>query len=102
MNNFINNLSIVDLQSYLKSIEPQNLIFNAPLGNIFEYYYSIEESVEILDELLHFQFYNEKKQVEEFSKNLYKIIRRVSKVTYLGVLKKRYFYTYMGVKQLFL
>ena len=52
LNNYINNLSFKEIFLYLKSVEPQNLIFNAPINNLYIYYYSINESIDILEELL--------------------------------------------------
>lgn len=43
-------------QIYSK-IDPKNLIFNAPFGNISDYYYNLKTSVYVLDELLKFQLY---------------------------------------------
>lgn len=56
-------MSFKELYIYLKSIEPQNLVFNSPVGNVYNYYYNINESVEILDDLLKFQFYNNEEKI---------------------------------------
>lgn len=77
VNNQINNLSFSDLYIHLKTIEPQNLIFNAPICNIFNYYYSINESIDVLENLLKFQFYNDREQIEEFLQNLYNVIDKL-------------------------
>lgn len=74
MNNFINNMSFKDIYMYLKTIEPQNLIFNAPEGNIHNYYYNINESLEILEDLLNYQFFNDSEQITNFLNILYNVI----------------------------
>lgn len=70
---------------YLKFIEPQNLIFNAPEGNIHNYYYNINESLEILDDLLKYQFFNDSEQITNFLTILYNVINKhiPKKILYL-------------------
>lgn len=46
------DLTIVELYERYAKIDPQQLIFAAPLGNIQSTYFDIDESVRILDELL--------------------------------------------------
>lgn len=77
INNDINNLTLKELYMYLKTIEPQNLIFNAPIGHLYDYYYSITESVEILEDLLKYQFYNNEEQIIIFLRDLYNVIDKI-------------------------
>lgn len=77
VNNSYNELSIVDLYNHFKSLEPQNLIFNAPLAAIDNYYFSIEESVQVLNKLLIFQFNHSKAEVIEFLNNLVNVIDKL-------------------------
>lgn len=49
------DLTIVELYERYSKIDPQKLIFAAPLGNIRSTYYDVPDSVRILDELLHRQ-----------------------------------------------
>lgn len=49
------DLIIVELFERYSKMDPQELIFDAPLGNIRDTYYDIPESVRIIVELLHRQ-----------------------------------------------
>lgn len=74
VNNFYNELSVVDLFNHFNSLDPANLIFNAPLGNIGDYYFTIAESVEILNRLLLYQFADNENKVIKFLWDLFNVL----------------------------
>lgn len=74
INNFFNELSFIELYNHFCTVGPQNLFFNAANGNIFDYYFSVSESLDILNELLMFQFDNDVEKIRSFLKNVYNVI----------------------------
>lgn len=87
VNNFYNELSFEEIHTFFESCEPQNLMFNAPLGNASEYYYSINASVDIMNNLLLFQYEQNAKNVKSFLKELLNVIdKRVPKKNTMFVL----------------
>lgn len=65
--------STLDLyQEYMKT-DSTSLIFNAPDGNVADYYYSINESVAIMSDLLDYQFCGDEDNVREFLSSLYNV-----------------------------
>lgn len=76
VNNNINNLSFIELYNHYEHIEPQNLIFNAPVNNVYNYYYSIDDSLELLNNILMYQFNNNTMKIIEFLTNLYNVINK--------------------------
>lgn len=85
--NTYNELSIKELGSFFAEIEPQNLIFNAPMGNVENYYYSPEDSLKICEKLVAFQFRDNKQDILYFYQCLFDVIdRRVPKKNSLFVL----------------
>lgn len=74
------DLTIVELYERYAKIDPQQLIFAAPLGNIQSTYFDIDESVRILDELLHRQCRGDTEIVNCFLSDLLDVLeKRVSK-----------------------
>lgn len=77
VNNSYNELSIVDLYEHFKRLEPQHLIFNAPLAATDSYYYTIDESVDVLNRLLLFQFDRSTEHILKFLRELVAVIDRL-------------------------
>lgn len=74
------DLSMRELYEQYCHIEPTYLIFNTPLGNVGDYYYSASESVEKLEQLLLFQYDQDVESVKLFLEDVYDIIdKRVLK-----------------------
>ncbi|XP_046466077.1 uncharacterized protein [Neodiprion pinetum] len=85
--NFYNELSVSELAEYFTSLEPQNLIFNAPMGNVQNYYYSPEESLSICEKLIDFQFRSNRREIQNFYETLFNVVdRKVPKKNSLFVL----------------
>lgn len=76
VNNFYNELSISELFQHFEQLDPTNLIFNAPLGNVDSYYYTLEESLEVLNRLLLYQCDNDKSRRDKFLCDLLDILNR--------------------------
>nr|ALV85426.1 non-structural protein 1 [Diaphorina citri densovirus] len=72
--------SMVELFERYSSLEHTNLIFAAPLGNIQETYYTLDESVVILEKLLLYQYRDDTEIVEIFLQDLYDVLeKRIAK-----------------------
>lgn len=83
------DLSMRELFEEYCTLEPTNLIFNAPLGNIGNYYYSVDESIEKLTALLQFQFDGDEDRVIVFLEDVYNILdRRIPKKNTLFILSE--------------
>lgn len=83
------DLSMRELYDTYCRVEPANLIFNAPLGNIASYYYTVEESVEKMEELLLFQYDNDEEMVHLFLEDLYNVIdKRLAKKNTMFILSE--------------
>lgn len=67
--------TITDLYNYLTGVTP---LFSAVRGNLDEYYYSIEESLNILDNLLLYQCNNSGEQVSIFLNALFSISNKTA------------------------
>lgn len=81
------DLSMRELYEQYCEIEPTNLIFNAPLGNVGDYYYSAEESVKRLENLLLYQCEQDKDLVKIFLEDVYNVLdKRLPKKNCLFVL----------------
>uniref|UniRef100_A0A8D8VXJ9 Non-capsid protein NS-1 n=1 Tax=Cacopsylla melanoneura TaxID=428564 RepID=A0A8D8VXJ9_9HEMI len=81
-----NDMSTVEFYDFYRQCEPANLIFNAPMGHVSEYYYSIDMSVDILHELLAFQFDKEPEAIKDFLKWLLWVCdKRVQKLNTLMI-----------------
>lgn len=63
-----------DLYNHYSKLDPTSLLFAAPLGNIAETYYSMEESVLILQEQLRYQFDNDEEIIQAFFEDVYDVI----------------------------
>lgn len=70
------DLTLVELFERYSKIDPQQLIFAAPLGNIQSTYYDIDESVRILDELLHMQCRGDTEIVSCFLSDLLDVVEK--------------------------
>lgn len=72
-----------DLYIRYSRLDPTHLLFAAPLGNISETYYNVDESVTILQALLRYQFDNDEEIIQAFLEDVYDIIdkRRPKKNT---------------------
>ena len=71
----INDYSINDYYNYIyKNKDPNRLIFNAPNGDINNYYYSLDISIYVLKELLMFQFDDDVIKIKIFLQDLYDIL----------------------------
>uniref|UniRef100_A0A8D8WBT3 Non-capsid protein NS-1 n=1 Tax=Cacopsylla melanoneura TaxID=428564 RepID=A0A8D8WBT3_9HEMI len=68
------DMSMTDLFQRYSSLEFNNLIFAAPMGNVEDTYYDIEESVRVLEELLLFQFDNDVEIVQVFLADLVDVL----------------------------
>lgn len=88
VNNFYNELSVGDLYRHFgNNVDPAFYIFNAPLGSVDSYYYSIQESVDVLNRLLLFQFCNRQYEVSLFLNTLLDVLnRRIPKKNTIFVL----------------
>lgn len=74
------DLSMKELYEHYCRVEPNNLLFNAPLGNISSYYYTVAESVEKMEQLLLYQFNEDTELVHLFLEDLYNVIdKRLAK-----------------------
>lgn len=71
---FYNELSVEELYTHFMSVEPQYLIFNSPYINTSTYYYSIEESIDILEKLVSYQFFHNEKQIKHFYTCLFDLL----------------------------
>lgn len=72
------DMSIEDFGKYFAKCEPQNLIFNSPMGDINEYYYDIEKSVYVMEELLNHQFNDNANLVKLFLTDVYNICNKIN------------------------
>jgi len=68
--------TVKDYYTNIYSKENCSGIFSAGHVSISNYYYNVEESVDILDELLHFQFDNDPEIIFEFLSSLLNILDR--------------------------
>lgn len=66
------DMSTVDFFKMFSKCDPSHLIFNAPMGDISEYYFNLEDSIYVLEELLNFQC-GSKENVYEFLVDLHGI-----------------------------
>lgn len=85
------DLIIVELFERYSKMDPQELIFDAPLGNIRDTYYDIPESVRILVELLHRQCRGNSEIVSCFLTDLLDVLEK-------QVAKKKHVYCAITVK----
>lgn len=99
VNNFYNELSVAELYRHFENnVDPSYYIFNAPLGSINSYYYSVEESVQVLSKLLMYQFNNKQYEVSLFLNTMLDVLnRRIPKKNTIFVLSpanagKNYFF----------
>ncbi len=78
MNNWCKQLCTWTIYDYQTLYNDKDCtpIFSAGYGNVFTYYYSLEDSVNVLEELLLFQFNNDTEQVYLFLKDLFNILER--------------------------
>uniref|UniRef100_A0A8D9B8A1 Non-capsid protein NS-1 n=1 Tax=Cacopsylla melanoneura TaxID=428564 RepID=A0A8D9B8A1_9HEMI len=83
------DMSMKDLYEFYCNLEPTKLIFNAPLGNIGDYYYSVDESIMHMEALLLFQFNNNEDLIRIFLEDLYNIIdKRLPKRNSMFILSR--------------
>nr|QVW56837.1 MAG: putative nonstructural protein NS1 [Phylloscopus inornatus ambidensovirus] len=69
--------TIEDMYKIFRSCEANKLIFNAPMGDISTYYYGLKKSVYIMEELLKFQFRDNRFLIEQFLQDVYNICNKV-------------------------
>lgn len=69
--------SIEELFTIFNNTEPNKLIFNSPLGDIREYYYSLDKSIYVMEELLKFQFDDNATVIKICLNDLYNICNKV-------------------------
>lgn len=82
-----NDMSIEDYIKYFEKCEPQNLIFNSPMGDINEYYYDKKQSIYVMEELLLHQFHDNKDAIRIFLKDVYNVCnKKIAKKNTLFVL----------------
>lgn len=74
VNNSYNEQSLTEIYNFFRICEPQHLIFNAPMGNSENYYYNINDSIEILEKLIFFQNNNNLNKVLQFLTDLYNVM----------------------------
>lgn len=87
VNNFYNELSMSEINDWFETCDPNHLFFNAPWGNLNDYYYEVQESVDKMDMLLHYQFDNDESRILAFLTNLYNVLdKRVPKKNSMFVL----------------
>nr|QVW56851.1 MAG: putative nonstructural protein [Cecropis daurica ambidensovirus] len=70
---FINDLTIAELKDFTNNSTP---FYNAPNGNLNEYYYDREKSLHILDELLCFQARENEFSITQFLQDVYSILSK--------------------------
>lgn len=68
------DMSYRELFLKTRVISMNKLIYVAPWNTVSEYYYDIEDSVRVLEELLDYQFQKDKFAVYNFLKNLYYLV----------------------------
>lgn len=79
--------NVEEFYQIYQKIDPKNLIFNAPFGNIESYYYDLKTSIYVLEELLLFQFHDDKQKVKDFLKMLLNVLdKKILKLNTLFVL----------------
>nr|QTE04084.1 MAG: putative nonstructural protein 1 [Tarsiger cyanurus ambidensovirus] len=71
----INQMSVLDLFRYQRAMDPPNLIYKAPYGNMSEYYYDLLFSVKVMDKLLSYQ-YPDNGDKESFLRDLLHVLDR--------------------------
>lgn len=79
-------LSMRELYEYFCRVAPGKLLFNAPEARLAQHYYSIEESVRKMEQLLHFQFDSEDEIVQFLVDVYYIISKRLPKKNTLFIL----------------
>lgn len=83
-NHYFVDKTFEEIYYYAVSVNPLYCSFK---GNIFDYYYSVEESVNILNELLYFQFNNDEQAIVVFLTDLLNIIdKKIPKVNCLQII----------------
>lgn len=83
---FFVDKTVAEIYTY-STAEKTTLLYGAPTGDVSSYYYSIEESVVILEELLMYQFEGNHTIIQTFLLDLIKILdRRLPKVNCFFVL----------------
>lgn len=70
------NMNTQDYINYYKTVDATKLIFNAPDGEISNYYYDLNESREIMNNLLNFQFNANEDDIHEFLQSLYSVCEK--------------------------
>lgn len=71
-----NSWSAQDFYTHFWQLDPQNVIFAAPEGNIDDYYYNVNVSLEILLRLLKFQFNDNDAECAAFVKILFAVCEK--------------------------
>lgn len=76
--NWTNQLTTWSMKDYqaIYNHEKCDPIFSAGYGNFDNYYYNIENSVDILDELVSFQCHDDSEQIIDFLTTLYNVVER--------------------------
>lgn len=70
-------MCVMEFKDHFNRIDPSFLVFAAPQGNVRDYYYSIDESLVILDKLLKFQLGTDDR-VKEFVLVLYNLVDKIT------------------------
>lgn len=65
-----------DFVKYYKTIDATKLIFNAPDGEIDKYYFTPTESLEVVNNLLNYQFNANEDEIRDFIANVYLICEK--------------------------
>lgn len=78
ISNWTNQLTTWSMKDYQEIYTKENCdpIFSAGYGNFDNYYYNIENSVNILDELVSFQCNDDSEQIIDFMTTLYNVVER--------------------------
>nr|QOD39552.1 NS1 [uncultured densovirus] len=78
INSFKDNLTTYDIFDFQKMYNKEtcNPIFSAGFGNFDTYYYNIENSVKIMDELVRFQCGDDEDGIMDFVETLYNVLER--------------------------
>lgn len=76
VNNFYNEMTLHELHTHFSNLDPTHIIFNAPLGNVGDYYYPIDQSIKILTRLIMYQCSNRVDRYNEFMLSLKNILNR--------------------------
>lgn len=67
------DFSVQNIFEYVQTCTP---LYHAPRGDIYEYYYSIDESISVLNLLLRFQFNDDEVEIIAFLNNLLGVIEK--------------------------